>query len=67
MDEKPTYEALRQRIKTLEKQIAEKAQTDDALDKSVRRYRAIVESSPMGIHFYELMKKEPRYAQRPGR
>lgn len=38
----------------LEKQVAERRRTEEALRQSEERFRTIVQSSPMGIHMYEL-------------
>ena len=47
MDSKQTLENLKNKIIEIER-------TNSALQKSEIRYRNIVESSPMGMHFYEL-------------
>lgn len=54
MNEKPTYEELERQVKALTKKISEINQAGEILNKSETRYKAIVESSPMGMHFYEL-------------
>jgi len=47
MSKKPTYEELEKEIKKLSQETVERKTTEEA-------YRNIVESSPMGMHFYEL-------------
>jgi len=47
MSRKPTYEELEKIVKDLEKETAERMQTEEA-------YHNLVKRSPMGMHFYEL-------------
>ncbi len=47
MSKKPTHEKLQKEIKKLSQETVERKTTEEA-------YRNIVESSPMGMHFYEL-------------
>jgi len=47
MSKKPTHKKLKKEIKKLSQETVERKTTEEA-------YRNIVESSPMGMHFYEL-------------
>jgi len=51
MPKKPTYKELEKEIKKLSQEAVDRKTTEEA-------YRNIVESSPMGMHFYELQDND---------
>jgi len=48
MSEKPCYEALEQRIASLEKELARRKQAEEALRESEDRFRLLYEKAPLG-------------------
>ncbi len=53
MAEKPTYKELEERIRELEKEVAERKQAEKTLEMGGKRYRAIVENSPDMIYILD--------------